>query len=195
MALAQHGEGGSEWRRQRQAGGRVAKPAAAGCLPAVWCRGPQKPLCRLLQCSLLVSLCCTPAAVLLLVAPGKLNSHLPPTCSSRQCQQKHWVAGHKHACKKLRKQLQQAVKLGTAATGAHGSVQTTGAAGGKGSSQRPEESNSLLPVPSRVLYPCERYAELAAAPPQRTQPLGLQNVGNRRVCAGLQHLYCSPPAG
>lgn len=31
----------------------------------------------------------------------------------------------------------------------------------------------------QVLYPPERYAELAGAPPQRKQPLGLQNVGNR----------------
>jgi hypothetical protein len=112
-------------------------------------------------------------------------------CSSRPCQQKHWVAGHKHDCKKLRKQHLAAVKASAAAHANDGGVLPDSLANGStnghsvGSTERPEDSNSARPVPKQVLFPAERYAELAAAPPRRQQPLGLQNVGNRWVVAGL----------
>lgn len=46
---------------------------------------------------------------------------------------------------------------------------------------------------SQVLYPAERYAELAAQPPQRKQPLGLCNVGNSCYANSLlQSLLATP---
>jgi hypothetical protein len=107
-------------------------------------------------------------------------------CSSRQCQQQAWKEGHKHECKRLRKQQQAATKLGSCASAAAEVAAALGAGGKAGSSSggggqdRPEESNSGLPVPRQVLYPSQQYKELAAAPPHRKQPLGLQNVGNRQ---------------
>ena len=109
---------------------------------------------------------------------------------SRKCQQAHWVAGgHKHDCKKLRKAQHAGLKLGSSAHAANG---VAGAGAGAAASSEggckkedPAESNSTPPLPRRLLYPAERYAELAAAPPQRKQPLGLQNVGNRWV-GGMQ---------
>ncbi len=46
----------------------------------------------------------------------------------------------------------------------------------------------------QVLYPPERYAELAAAPPQRKAPLGLANVGNSCYANSLLQSLIATPA-
>lgn len=169
----------------------------------------------------------------------------PHCCSSRECQQADWKAGHKHACKKLRKQRQAEARRAAAgdADGSSGEAAEGGAVASEakdgGSKERPEESNSTPPLPkqasvcllwgchslppilsacctlagaitppchaptnwccccrptpAQVLYPSERYAELAAAPPQRKAPIGLANVGNSCYANSLlQSLMATP---
>lgn len=51
----------------------------------------------------------------------------------------------------------------------------------------------MPPLPKQVLFPPERYAELAAAPPARKAPLGLSNVGNSCYANSLlQGLLATP---
>ena len=45
-----------------------------------------------------------------------------------------------------------------------------------------------------MLFPAERYAALAAAPPSRPQPLGLANVGNSCYANSLLQALLATPA-
>ena len=90
---------------------------------------------------------------------------------SPKCQKQHWVEGHKHSCKKLRKQQQrqreagpepgvqpELLELEAAAAAApsspcsHDSSKPTtdGGSSSPGSAGRPDESNSIPPVPKQV---------------------------------------------
>ncbi|PRW56940.1 meiotic recombination DMC1-like protein [Chlorella sorokiniana] len=120
---------------------------------------------------------------------------------SRECQQADWKAGHKHACKKLRKQRQAEARRAAAgeadadrAGAADGSAAAAPGAQEGSSKERAEESNITPPLPKQVLYPAERYAELAAAPPQRKAPVGLANVGNSCYANSLLQSLIATPA-
>lgn len=125
-------------------------------------------------------------------APASAAHH-----SSRACQQKDWNSGHKQVCKKLRKQRVAEAKLaaaGNASSSAAATAISGDVAAGGSQAERPEESNGTLPVPARVLYPPQRYAALAAAPPTRSKPLGLQNVGNSCYANSLLQSLLATPA-
>jgi hypothetical protein len=124
-------------------------------------------------------------------APAHRCSGCGDACyCSRQCQQQHWAQGHKHECKKLRKQRQQAEQLRPDARAVTGAKEA--AAGGMSSAAQGKGSNSLPPIANQVLFPDDRYAGLAAAPPQRQLPLGLHNVGNRCACNSHKRSRAEP---
>lgn len=94
-------------------------------------------------------------------------------CSSRECQQADWKAGHKHACKKLRKQRQAEARRAAAgdADGSSGEVAEGGDVASEakdgGSKERPEESNSTPPLPKQasvcLLWGCHSLPAILSA--------------------------------
>ncbi len=101
---------------------------------------------------------------------------------SRDCQKANWLAGHKRECSKLRKQLQQQVRLeaAEAAAAAGNSLALPAESKARDSKDRPVESNSTPPVPLKVSKGLLWL--LVAAGPLSAMAVALKQSAHNPVC-------------